>query len=71
MVFAGVPQIIKIAKNKEAKDVSIEMFVLFLIGQIIWLWYGLHTANKPLIISNTFAIIISIINIYLIFKYRS
>lgn len=71
MVVSGVPQIIKIIKNKQAKDVSIEMFFLLFVGQIIWLYYGLHLMNKPLIISNVCALVVSVANITLILRYRN
>ena len=70
IVVAGIPQIIRIVKVKESKDVSIWMFILFLIGQIIWLSYGLHLGDIPLIISNALALFVTTINIYLIARYR-
>lgn len=38
--FASAPQLIKIIRTKSAQDVSLAMFVMALMGTIMWGAYG-------------------------------
>jgi len=55
--LANVPQIIKILKNKSAKDISIITNLIFVISSIVWLSYGLQLKSYPLIVANIIYII--------------
>ncbi|MGF1492859.1 MAG: SemiSWEET transporter [Microcoleaceae cyanobacterium] len=50
--IAFLPQVIKTWKSKSAKDVSLEMFVIFCTGVFLWLVYGLLIGDFPLVIAN-------------------
>jgi len=71
LVFAGMPQAYKIYKDKSAKDVSLLMFALILIGQMIWLLYGISLKNLPLIATNLGAGIVNLVIVILILRYRN
>jgi MtN3 and saliva related transmembrane protein len=49
---AFVPQVIKTWKSKSAKDISLIMFLLFNIGIILWLIYGIVIESMPIILAN-------------------
>lgn len=49
---ANVPQIVRIYRNKSAKDVSFPMFALWITGSCIWLTYGIMERLKPIILTN-------------------
>lgn len=58
-LFAGMlttisflPQVIKTWKTKSARDLSLEMFVIFCTGVMLWLIYGISVGNVPIIVSN-------------------
>jgi len=55
--LANVPQILKILKNKSAKDISIIANLLFIISSAVWLLYGIQLNNFPLIIANIIYVI--------------
>jgi MtN3 and saliva related transmembrane protein len=55
--LANIPQILKIFKTKSAKDLSLITYTIFLLSSIVWLWYGIHLINYPLIISNVIYIL--------------
>lgn len=66
-----LPQVIKIYKTKQTKDVSTTMYVIMLIGIIFWLYYGININSFAIIVAN---IISGILVIFvLLFKvfYRS
>lgn len=50
--FATLPQLIKIWKAKSAKDVSTLMFILSLVGTILWLIYAVAIDSISLILAN-------------------
>lgn len=71
IVIAGLPQAYRVYQIKESKGVSIWMFLMFFIAQGIWLSYGLHLNDLPLIISNSGALLVSGLNICLILRYQN
>ena len=50
--FAFVPQVFKIWKKRNAKGVSISMYVIMLIGICIWLYYGFLIRSLAVITAN-------------------
>ncbi len=60
--LANIPQWIKIFKRKSAKDISVITYLLFFIGTIIWIFYGIEINELPVILSN----IIGGINIFIV-----
>ena len=52
MALAGVPQIIKIFKNKSAKDISAITYIIVFSGAIVWIFYSLRIKDTPLFLSN-------------------
>ena len=59
--IAFVPQVYKIWKTKSAKDISLVMFIIFLIGVFCWLIYGIFINAMPLIIANFVTLILAFI----------
>jgi len=55
--LANVPQIIRIFKNRSAKDISIITNLIFIISSVVWLLYGLQLDSFPLIVANIIYII--------------
>jgi MtN3 and saliva related transmembrane protein len=64
-----IPQIIKIIKEKEAKDISIGMYLIFTFGIMMWLVYGILLNEIPIIIANSFTLIFALIILYLKFRF--
>ena len=63
-----VPQVIKIWQTKSAKDLSVSMLLLLMLGVIMWLSYGLIVRDIAIIYTNSMVLIMSIIMLF--FKYR-
>lgn len=68
--LAFVPQVIQIYKSKSAKDVSLAMFLLFTVGVIMWLTYGLMTKSLPVVAANSVTLLLSIVILFFKYKYR-
>lgn len=47
-----LPQAIQIIKTKDTKSISLPMYILFVIGIVLWLIYGFMRDDIPLIFAN-------------------
>jgi MtN3 and saliva related transmembrane protein len=63
-----LPQAIKVYKSKSTKDISLSMFLIFTIGVLSWLIYGLIISDLPVILANAITLILS--SIILFYKIR-
>jgi MtN3 and saliva related transmembrane protein len=63
-----LPQVIKTWQSKSAKDLSLPMFLIFFLGTVLWLVYGLYIDSLPVIIANGVTMVLAFI--LLIFKLR-
>lgn len=47
-----VPQVLKVRKTRRTEDLSLLMYVVFVIGIFLWLIYGLFINSTPIIAAN-------------------
>ena len=66
--IAFLPQAIKVYKTKSTKDISLYMFLIFTVGVLSWLIYGLIINDLPVILANAVTLILSFF--ILIYKIR-
>jgi MtN3 and saliva related transmembrane protein len=52
-----VPQIIQVYKNKSAGDISLLFTLMFFVGGLLWLTYGILDALTPVIFWNSLALV--------------
>ena len=64
-----VPQVIKLIKMKETRDISLLMFILTSTGVLLWLVYGLLIMDPPLIIANIITLGLALTILTLKLKY--
>jgi len=64
-----LPQVIKIWKTKSAKDISLLMSVMFSIGVLCWLIYGLAINSLSIILANGTVLILSLLILYFKLKF--
>ena len=57
--FAFLPQAIKVYQTKSTKDISLYMFLIFTIGVLSWLIYGLIINDLPVILANAVTLVLS------------
>ena len=50
--FSFLPQVIKVVKTRHTKDLSLGMYVIFVIGVALWLTYGIMSHDFPVTIAN-------------------
>ena len=65
-----VPQVIKIYRTKDAKDLSIVTFCIFSCGVLLWLVYGIATQEWPIILANGVTLVLIFLIIAMKIKYH-
>ncbi len=75
-LFAGIctscsllPQLIKTVKEKKAEEISKLMLFVLLTGVAGWVVYGILRDDLPIIITNSFSLLLNLVLIVLRFKY--
>ena len=56
---AFLPQLIKTLKSKKADDVSLTTLIMFIVGVISWIIYGLKISSTPILIANLITLILN------------
>jgi MtN3 and saliva related transmembrane protein len=51
--LAFVPQVVRTLRTRSAKDLSWGMLLIFILGVILWLAYGLALGSWPIILCNS------------------
>ena len=67
---AFLPQAIKVYKSKSTKDISLYMFLIFTIGVLSWLIYGIIISDLPIIFANAVTLILSFFILIYKIKYK-
>lgn len=63
-----IPQVYKTWKTKSVDSLSLTMYIVFFIGIVLWLIYGIYLDSLPMILANSITGILSLFLI--IFKVR-
>ncbi|MDP3731997.1 MAG: SemiSWEET transporter [Candidatus Omnitrophota bacterium] len=69
-MFGFIPQIIKVLKNKSAKDVSLITLIQLSLGVSLWIAYGIHLKDAIIIVANSITLITLVILLCLYCNYR-
>ena len=59
--FAFVPQAVKSVRSRDTKSISLSTFVVFTIGVVFWLIYGILRKDSALILANSITAVLSIV----------
>ena len=68
--IAFLPQLYKTWQTKSADDVSLLMLILFIIGLICWIIYGIKINSIPILVANIFTLIFNFSILILKITYR-
>ena len=64
-----LPQVIQVWKTKSAKDISLGMLMLLLLGVAMWLAYGIILANPAIIYTNSMVMAMGLLLLYFKWKF--
>jgi len=70
IVSCQIPQVVYLIKTKRSRDVSITMFIIMFVAEILWVIYGVLSNDLRIIVTNVLSIIITIMMIILCILYR-
>jgi MtN3 and saliva related transmembrane protein len=65
-----IPQVIKIYKTRETKDISLAMFIVLCSGISMWAIYGFYIRSLPVIFANTISFVFAFIIVVFKIKYK-
>ena len=76
-IFAGLlliigilPQVYKILKTRQAKDISLIAYTILGISQILWVVYGVLKNDLRIILTNSITLFLSIIIMMLVVYFK-
>lgn len=55
--IAFIPQLVKVLRTKTAQNISTLMYLIFILGVILWIIYGVYRNSWPIIIANAFTLL--------------
>jgi MtN3 and saliva related transmembrane protein len=61
--FAAVPDLLAMVKRRSSKGMNPRMAAIMGIFQIVWIYYGLLIASRPVIIWNAVAVLINFLSV--------
>ena len=61
---AFIPQVYKVYKEKNSVGISLTMYLIFIVGLSIWLFYGFLIGSISIIVANGVTLILAAIIIY-------
>jgi MtN3 and saliva related transmembrane protein len=65
-----LPQVIQIWKTKSAKDLSLQMLLLLILGVSMWLTYGILVLDAAIIYTNSMVLTMSLVMLYFKWKFN-
>lgn len=66
-----IPQVIKTIKEKRAEEVSLVMLFVLMAGLMLWIIYGIKRNDIPIMVTNSFSLLVNITMIVLRIRYRN
>ena len=68
--FTFLPQVVKTWKEKSAKNVSLLMFIIAFVNEVMWIAYGVLSNNWVIISTNIVMITMCSLMIFLKLRYN-
>ncbi|MES2826771.1 MAG: SemiSWEET transporter [Bacteroidota bacterium] len=65
-----IPQLVTTVKKKKAEQVSLLMFLVLMLGNGLWLYYGIAKSDIPIMATNILSILLNIAMLVLKLRYN-
>lgn len=66
---AFVPQVIRVWRLQDAKDISLPTFVMFSVGLVGWVGYGTLISSVPVVAANALTLVLALVILSLKVKF--
>ena len=67
--IAFIPQVLKTWRTRSAKDLSLAMFVIYLMGILLWLLYGVLLGDIAIMLANAATSVLAASVLYFKLRY--
>ena len=67
--FAAVPDLVKMFRRRSSKGMNPRMAAIMGVFQILWVYYGLLIASRPVIAWNMVAVVINFLTVWAYFSF--
>lgn len=67
--FAAVPDLIKMFKRRSSRGINPTMAGIMGVFQIVWVYYGLLIASRPVIVWNVVAVVTNFMTVWAYFRF--
>lgn len=67
--FAALPDLIKMLKRRSSKGINPTMAAIMGVFQIVWIYYGLLIASRPVVVWNLLAVVINSLTVWAYFSF--
>ncbi len=64
-----LPQVLKTYRERSARDVSLYMFIIAAINEVMWIFYGVFRNDMVIILTNAVVLSMSLTMIFFKLKY--
>lgn len=65
-----IPQLVTTIKKKKAEQVSLVMFLVLMLGNGLWVYYGISKSDIPIVATNILSIILNLVMLFFKIKYK-
>ncbi len=69
MTVGFLPQVIRVYQLKSAHEISLLFTILFIIGLVFWLSYGIASGLLPIILWNSITLVLGVALLFAKLKY--
>lgn len=66
--IAFIPQVVKVVKTKKTDGISLWMYIIYIIGILLWLLFGILTKINVIIITHIIAFSLATYILYYVIK---
>ncbi len=66
-----LPQVVQSIKTKRVDDISFGMLWLYFFNCLLWLMYGILILAWPIIVCNSIALLVGMVQLFFKFRYKS
>ena len=70
IVISLLPQLFKIINTKSSEDLALETYLLLIVAQVCWIYYGFAKNDIEVIVTNIVSLFLAILIIILGYRYK-
>lgn len=65
-----LPQLFKLIRTKKSDDISLFYLLVLFVGIALWIWYGFLRDDLPIIVTNSFSLLVNGVVLVLSIRYK-